>query len=165
MTIQDLGSLGELVAAIATIATLAYLALQIRQNTSAIKSTAHQAVTDSFNNVNMALGKDPALARIVRIGSFRTAELTEDERTQYFYVLLSFFRVFETHFYQSRMGAAEVGLFGSEIDWMLGVPGVREWWEATPFLLSPGFRGFIDDRISEIPRRRTAGGDTASSAA
>ena len=38
MTIQDLGSLGELIAAVATIATLAYLAVQVRQNTRALRS-------------------------------------------------------------------------------------------------------------------------------
>ena len=153
MTIQDLGSLGELIAAIATIATLAYLALQIRQNTSAIKSTAHQAATDSFNNVNMALSQDPTLARIFRVGGIHVKDLTEDERGQYMYLLVSYFRIWETHFFQSRVGTAEGGLFGTELDYFLSLPGVRAWWKATPFLFSPQFRGYVDARISEIPLR------------
>ena len=153
MTIQDLGSLGELIAAIATIATLAYLALQIRQNTSVIKSAAHQAATDSFNNVNMALSQGPTLARIFRVGSLSVKDLTEDERGQYFSLLLSYFRVWETHFFQSRVGTAEGGLFGTELDYFLSLPGARAWWEATPFLFSPQFRGHIDARISEVPLR------------
>lgn len=47
MSIQDLGSLGELIAAIATIATLVYLALQIRQNTQAVRGSTLHAVTQT----------------------------------------------------------------------------------------------------------------------
>lgn len=45
MTIQDLGSVGELVVAIVTVVTLVYLALQIRSNTSAVRSAAAQRST------------------------------------------------------------------------------------------------------------------------
>ena len=38
MSFEDLGNLGELVAAIATVATLGYLALQLKQNTKALRS-------------------------------------------------------------------------------------------------------------------------------
>ena len=42
MTIQDLGSIGELIAAIATVATLVYLAVQLKQNTRALRSQTFQ---------------------------------------------------------------------------------------------------------------------------
>ena len=45
MSIQDLGSIGELIAALATVATLAYLAVQIRQNTRALRGAAHETAT------------------------------------------------------------------------------------------------------------------------
>ena len=41
MTIQDLGSIGERLAAVATLATLFYLAVQIRQNTKAVRAAAN----------------------------------------------------------------------------------------------------------------------------
>ena len=45
MNIQDLGSIGEFIAAIATLATLIYLAVQIRQNTAAVRGSTIQSVT------------------------------------------------------------------------------------------------------------------------
>ena len=42
MNIQDLGSIGELIAALATLLTLGYLAIQLKQNTSALKSQTFQ---------------------------------------------------------------------------------------------------------------------------
>jgi len=148
VTIQDLGSLGELIAAIATIATLAYLALQIRQNTGAIKATSHQAATDSFNNINMMVGRDPVLARIFRAGNNSLDDLTADERIQYAFVLLSYFRVWETLFYQSRVGSAETELFRSELDYVLSFAGTRVWWESTPHFFSPQFRSYVEERLS-----------------
>jgi len=47
VTIQDLGSIGELVAAVATVATLMYLAVQIRQNTRAVRGSAIQGMTET----------------------------------------------------------------------------------------------------------------------
>ena len=43
MTIQDLGNIGELVAAVATFAALLYLALQLRENTQAVRGEARRA--------------------------------------------------------------------------------------------------------------------------
>ena len=149
LTIENLGSLGEFVAAIATIATLAYLALQIRQNTGAMRATSHQAATDSFNTVNMTLSRDPTLARIFRVGTASLKDLTEDERTQFSFLLLAYFRVWETLFYQSRVGTAEEELFSSELEYCLTLSGVREWWELTPYLLSSQFRSYVEEDLSK----------------
>ena len=50
LDIQELGSLSELIAALATLATLAYLALQIRQNTRAIRGSTLHSVTQTQQN-------------------------------------------------------------------------------------------------------------------
>ena len=51
MTLQDFGSIGSFVAAVATLATLIYLAIQIRQNSEAVKSAAAQSVLDATNRL------------------------------------------------------------------------------------------------------------------
>ena len=48
MSIQELGSIGEFIAAIATVVTLLYLAIQIRQNTRAVRGSTIHAMTDSM---------------------------------------------------------------------------------------------------------------------
>jgi hypothetical protein len=128
VTIQELGSLGEFVAAIATIATLVYLAVQIRQNTAATRAASHHEITDSFNVINVALGSDPILAALFRRGGEDRAALREDERSQYDWLCIAYFRVFETLFYQSRVGTGERELFQSEersLRAALSRPGTR----------------------------------------
>ena len=153
MTIQDFGSLGELVAAVATIATLAYLAMQIRQNTRAVRATSHQAATDSFNTINTLIAHDPSLARIYRVGSDGLASLTEDERVQFSFLFLAAFRVFETVYYQSKVGTLEEQLFAIEknsVALLLRSPGGREWWEKNPFAFSPEFQQHVDQQIRSL---------------
>ena len=54
MSIQDLGSIGELIAALATLAALIYLAVQVRQNTRAIKSaTFHELIFTKKNEIEL----------------------------------------------------------------------------------------------------------------
>ena len=150
MTIQDFGSIGELVAAVATIATLVYLATQIRQNTRAIRATSHHSTTDSLNVLNTLIAHDPSLARIYRVGGDGLANLTEDERVQFSFLFLAAFRVFETIYYQSKVGTLEEQLpqiEESSVALLLGSPGGREWWEENPFAFSPEFRRHVDEQI------------------
>lgn len=55
MTLQELGNLGEAVSGIAVIVSLVYLALQIRQNTVALRSASyHQAAEQTWNALLVA---------------------------------------------------------------------------------------------------------------
>src|SRR5262245_46033058 len=65
VTIQDLGSIGELVAAAATVATLAYLAIQVRQNTRALRSSTFQQISMDMSLLAGTIAGDPDLAAII----------------------------------------------------------------------------------------------------
>ncbi len=64
----ELGAIGELVGGVAVIATLLYLALQVRQNTLETRVASSQALTDSINQVNLAISVDANRASITRRG-------------------------------------------------------------------------------------------------
>jgi hypothetical protein len=59
MSIMELGALGEFVGAVGVVATLAYLAVQIRQNTLAMRGaalqTAYHDVRDNLNSLDTNL--------------------------------------------------------------------------------------------------------------
>ena len=66
MTIQDLGSLGELLAAIATFVTLLALAVEIRENTRAMRAASHHTISNSFHKLLVEQGMPrtgPSFAR------------------------------------------------------------------------------------------------------
>jgi hypothetical protein len=52
----------EVLGALAVLITLVYLSRQIRQNTEEIRSANYHGVTDSFNEINLAVAGDADLA-------------------------------------------------------------------------------------------------------
>lgn len=152
MTIEELGSLGEFVAAMATLATLVYLAIQIRKNTAAVRARSHQAVSDAFIDLNAWIARDPTVARIFRIGAANLDDLSEDEQVRFSFMLLSVFHAYETTYYQHRVGTLDKQLFESiarDMTVVLANPGVRQWWDKTPFSFGNEFTGYVESRIAK----------------
>lgn len=155
MTIEQLGSVGEFLAAIATLVTLIYLAVQIRQNTRAVRAASHHSVTDSFNHINTVIGTDPGAARIYRLGLEGLENLNEDEQFSFAFLMLGYLRVFETLYYQRGIGAAEEQLYQSEqnsLRWAFRYPGARDWWRSNEISFSPEFRAHVDQVLESVEK-------------
>jgi hypothetical protein len=56
--------IAEIVAAFAIVGSLIFVGMQMQQNTSAIRSSAAQANSDSWQNLTLALANNPKLAEI-----------------------------------------------------------------------------------------------------
>ena len=120
------------------------------KNTIAVRAGSHQAVSDSFIALNSWIARDPSLARIYRIGATSPDDLTEEEQLQFGFMLLSVFRAYETSFYQHRVGTLDEQLFRSierDMSFVLSSPGVRQWWEGTPFSFSQEFREHLEANV------------------
>ena len=73
----------EILGAFAVLITLFYVALQIKRNTEEIRSSNYHGVTDSFNEINLAVANNSDLARVFRLGNEVYEKLSEEEQTQY----------------------------------------------------------------------------------
>ena len=61
-------------------------------------------------------------------------------------------RIFETLFYQQKIGVMEEQLYLSEehsLRWWVTQPGFVKWWENNPICFSEEFRSFIARLIKE----------------
>jgi hypothetical protein len=52
VNLHDLGNVGEFVGGVGFVVSIVYLALQIRQNTLAVRMTAHHDVFESYRESN-----------------------------------------------------------------------------------------------------------------
>ena len=95
MTFADLGNLGELIAAIATLGTLIYLALQIRQNSEAVRIGASQSILAALNESLQSASASPDSARVLVLGQDDFDDLREDEKAQFIVWVFSWVRVLE----------------------------------------------------------------------
>ena len=83
MNIQDLGSIGELIAAIATLLTLGYLAIQLKQNTSALKSQTFQQSSMDMSLTANSVSSDGELAKIIIKAENGISSLSSDEKLRF----------------------------------------------------------------------------------
>ena len=150
MTLQDLGSIGEFVAAIATLATLFYLAMQIRQNTRALRAGTFQQVVDSFAVISESASHDRELLKVlVKIGQ-DPSSLSEVDELQYSMFLISFFRRGENIHFQYTQGALAPeeweGIRNSLLA-IFGSPVARAWWPENQYRFSEAFCEFVKENL------------------
>src|SRR5215472_9547189 len=65
MNLNDLANIGQVIGAIAVVVSLIYVALQIRQNTNAVRSATAQTVHEHFAKWYHLVAADDELAQIV----------------------------------------------------------------------------------------------------
>ncbi len=65
MNVETLGSIGDFVGGVAVIASLIYLAVQIRQNTRAVRSSSYHQAAEQTWNYCLAVAGDASLADIL----------------------------------------------------------------------------------------------------
>ena len=68
MNWEAIGAIGEVLGAAAVVATLGYLAVQIRQNSRAVKNSAAQSMLSEANASLRVASSDPSTARAVILG-------------------------------------------------------------------------------------------------
>jgi hypothetical protein len=129
MTIQELGSVGELLAAIATIATLIYLALQLRQNTAALKLSQIRAVDSDAQNSRGRFVENREVAELYIKGLTEPDSLDQADRLRFRMMLDQLFFDWQGQIflYDTNPAAADRFIAGT-----LATPGGKLYWEKTP---------------------------------
>ena len=145
-----LGAAGEVLGAVAVLITLFYLARQVKQNTEEIRSANYHGVTDSFNEINLAVAKNPELARVWRLGNEAYEELSADERYQFGFFMHATFRVLDVIKFQSQQGTGDMTLWEFEkntVNSILEGAGVRKWWRERPYNFSDDFVSYVEKNV------------------
>ena len=91
MSLQDLGNLGELIAAVATVLTLAYLAVQLKQNTNALRSQTFQQSSMDMSLTANAISSNEELASILVKTKDSFIKITKWESTKKLRVGMRFY--------------------------------------------------------------------------
>jgi hypothetical protein len=152
LTIQDFGSIGELVAAIAIIATIAYLAIQVGQNTRAIRSSTFHGISEQ-----MAQNVLPILTRSVGADILARdfddpGGLSPAERLRFQSVLVMSVRRTESIHVQIKFEAIVADLtegFERSLLSLLHSSGGGEWWASAKVTFTREFVDHVDSCLAE----------------
>lgn len=164
VTIEDLGNIGEFLAAIATLVTLAYLAVQIRQNTRAIKTTSFMETQHSIAGVHDYLAQNPDLLELMDNAFDPTrprSDYSEKELLRLGMLGRAIIQRTEAQYYLHENGFLEREFWEMRRSWLRGwldLPVWEEWWasEKSQGTFSPAFIEQIES-ASSIALRSASG--------
>ena len=150
MNWEAVGAVGEVLGALAVFATLVYLAVQIRQNTSALQSSASQAVHENFALWYGQTQSDPVLLEVSIRGMEDYSALSTIERAQFIALFMNFSIHTQNAFYKWREGSLSPELWrGWEYVSMniFSTPGGKVFWNERRYLFADAFQKFVAEDI------------------
>ena len=153
MSLESLGNIGEFIGGLAVIATLVYLALQIRQNTRAVRASALQAANDSAQRVLATVSQSPENAAVYHRGLLSSDELTPPQRMHFTTMLLGIFSASEAMYWNQRHGLLQDEIWDREVKvlrFYLQTPGGRAMWRISGALFSESFSQFVDAEVERL---------------
>jgi hypothetical protein len=155
MTIAELGSLGELIASLGVLVTLIYLAIQMRQNTKAVRLNTAHAITEEFQEIFSLLASNRGLSEVF-VEAAQNEELSGVSRVRYNTYMGSTLRAYENAYLQNREQAINLdhwaGLTRMMID-ITALPAFPIFWADRKHWFSDGFQVHMDTNIVPTPAK------------
>jgi hypothetical protein len=151
MSLQQLAWIGAAMSGGGVMLGFIYFAVEVRNNTRAVRVSAFQQVVNSFADVSFQVGKDKNLADLVLRASRDFAALDEVERTQYTYLMLSYLRRAESVFFQTEIHMLHSEHWSGMRNSILATmtpPGSRDCWSGMKNRVNPEFRDFVDKLLA-----------------
>jgi len=147
---RGIGTLVEVVAALSVVASLGFVALEVRQNTAAIKASAIQdlaAVTSDYLNAWATDDHIPGLWARVSAGELPAA-FTAEENARLTFVYVSALRAYEARYLQIQLGVLDEDIVESMTgaSAMFDDPWFADRWPRFKANVGPGFAAFMEER-------------------
>src|SRR4029077_1568985 len=161
MNWEAVGAIGQIVGAVLVGITLIYLAVQLRQNTSALKSSAFLAISTLMGSTMEVWATHSDLAALLIKAQAGLDEISPDERARFGFLMMMAFRRVETVVVQRHLGFIDreltEGFERSELS-ALHAKGVRQWWDGSAGAIGDLFSAWVEDKLpSTLPRPLHAG--------
>jgi len=142
--------LAEILGIVGVIGSLLFVAMEIQQNTDAVRSASIQGVLDQSFAANLPPVDNASLREAIYSAP---DELNDDQRRQLAWFYAALIRVQLNRFYQAQVGVLdeesvlELGARGG----VFQVPTFKSWWATQGGRYSPEFEDFIDSIVNGEP--------------
>ena len=143
----------ELLGVVGVIGSLIFVALQVRQNTAAIRSQAAQGIQDQITAIYQMYVSDPTLSDILLRTRSVPSNLTEEERFRFEGFEMATFAAYQNLFIQTREGVVDEEFargWWQNLRDILARPVQQEIWTSNEFVFSPDFRKFVDAEVMSL---------------
>jgi len=146
-----LGAIADLFGAIAVVASLIYVARQIRLNTTAIRSSTLQSISDQANQLNVAMFTDEQMPRLVAAMFEEDIDrqgVSPEDRWRLSLAVMAGLRRVENLYLQVKAGVLDESAFR-----MVGLAFYRtrfsrQTWDALKAFFDPDFVDYLDNILT-----------------
>ena len=149
--LEVLGNLGEFIGGVAVIVTIIYLAIQVRGNTSALRTRSRQDIVESFRTFYRPLFDNPELSQVYLGGLRKYPDLPQPSRLQFASYMNDHVLHFQGAFALYESGALDGETYRAYLDYLaahLATPGGSAYWSETRGLYPSHMVAAIDERLS-----------------
>ena len=154
MNWDALGALGELLGAAGVIVTLVYLAIQVRQNTDAVKTSSLEAVMDSWRIVNREIMLSNADARrALYVGMNDYESLNQDQKQVFNMLVIEYVLVVHNAWQLNQKGIVskvDVDAWAKFAIGLLRTPGGMEHWKMYRKMYTPTVVEYLDQELAAL---------------
>ena len=150
LSLTDWSQISEIIGAVAIIGSLVFVGFEVRQNTSAIQSSAAQSVHENFAAWYSSAQSDPVLLAASMKGMQDYGSLTDIEKAQFIAMFMAFSSNTQDAFYKWREGSLAPELWKS---WefvsmnFFSTPGGAAFWEERGYLFADAFQLYVTDDL------------------
>jgi len=150
MNWEAISGIAEITGAFVVVISLIYVAIQIQQNTKAIRHQTTQDLIKTNSESAYILATDEGLADIFQRGCFDRASLTESEQLRFNTYVYGYYNQIDYLYDQYVAGWVAEKTWQKierELPIWLSLPGVREWWDQDKTRFSDEFVRFLDEKL------------------
>jgi len=147
---EAIGAISNILSALAVIATLGYVAVQIRQNTSALRSAATQGTHDQTAAVYDLLASDPQLSDIFVRGLEEPDSLNRVETARFYAFFLGVMFRFQNWYLQTNSQALDkvhIESWARVLRQISGMPGFQRFWQDRRHLFTPSLLNYMEQEV------------------
>ncbi len=148
MNWDAIGATAEALGAIAVVVTLGYLAIQVKQNTSALKAQIHESMTSGYISiVEIAAANPKAYAAGLKASAEEFSSFSDEDKTIFLGTVYVTFMHFEKLFMQHERGLIDDEsweAWSEPIRMEFHQPGVQMWWTMRRAGFIKSFREYLE---------------------
>ena len=150
MSLEGFNYIAEIIASFAVIVSLIYLAVQLRQNTNAVRLSTMHNVTEELRDWNKGIAGNGSVASILLRGMQNPDDMGGEDKLRFYCLLYSMFWALENAFVQHNAGALDAdewaGIRQSFTDFGK-LPGMQDYWSNRKHWFGPKFQRFMDTEV------------------
>ena len=151
MNWDAIGAVGEVLGAVGVIVTLVYLALQIRQNTQALRAASVDSMTNIANGIRTNLFSDPNVTAIYMRGLADIESLNDLERERFRLLMTNALWALWNSFAQAQLGDTQSWDAQKPLlQRFLSQPGGQWYWQTYKKEFSSDFQQEVDLALGNV---------------